>query len=207
MNNGVRAVGLFAVLAWRAVGGEPNFEFTGVLVSSEKTWISVTDREGGTAKWVESGHTFNGYVVQDYDPKKETIALAKDGVITQLPLKNAKVQTATAPEIEPMTRDARLALWTQIKDLEGDPLVAALVANGNQKLKAIAERFQQTKVTVAGTIERLTAALANPTLNDEKKAVLNQALSELPKREGDLHDAVVQLALTVKRDLRDSLEK
>jgi hypothetical protein len=67
-------------------------EFVGILATSEKTMFYLKDAAAGKESgWVELKQTFAGYIVTAYDAKNDVLTLTKDGAITQIRLRDAKV--------------------------------------------------------------------------------------------------------------------
>src|SRR5436305_1817870 len=70
-------------------------EFTGVLATSERTLLALTDTATGHTAWLGVGKPFGDYMLSNFDAKTDTVTLTKDGVATQVHLKgDAKVAAA-----------------------------------------------------------------------------------------------------------------
>jgi len=106
---------LLTLLPVCAVAADLGIEFTGVLVTADKTQVALTILATGSTSWVTVGQKFSGCVVSEFDPKEEVVVLTKDGVPTRLRLKTATVQAKTvSPEQVQQIRKAVLNNIRQI---------------------------------------------------------------------------------------------
>src|SRR5207237_6137668 len=103
----LRAFIIVSLLAVRALSGEIEIEFSGVMAADGRTKFAFTDKSAGTARWIEVGGSIAGFTLTAYDSKEEVATLTKDGAQLRLHLVSAKVHSST--EISEENRQAILA--------------------------------------------------------------------------------------------------
>jgi hypothetical protein len=85
-------VGAFATVA--APGARAAVEFSGILVTSQRTMFNLNDTSTGESQWRRTGEDFAGFTIGDYNARDDSLGLTKSGVTTRVHLKDAKVQSA-----------------------------------------------------------------------------------------------------------------
>ena len=88
----LRLLLIFALLA--AAAARAGVEFTGILVTPQQTVFTLLDDTTGKSGWRKLGESFAGYDLAAYDAKDDTITLTKDGAVTRVRLKDAKIKSA-----------------------------------------------------------------------------------------------------------------
>ena len=84
-------------------------EFTGILVTSQKTSFALTDTDTGKTIWSSVGQEIDGYQISGYDRSADVLMLTKDGTSRRLPLKNSG-----------KVKNERLELSGEFKTAAGD---------------------------------------------------------------------------------------
>jgi hypothetical protein len=58
--------------------------------------LALADPQNGKSQWLRVGETFNGHRVVSFDPKREAVAVVRDGHEYWIPLKEARVRSGPA---------------------------------------------------------------------------------------------------------------
>jgi hypothetical protein len=93
----LRFFALFALLASGGVAASASLEFSAYLHAADREHFVLRDlATGKNSGCLPSGEPFGGYTIGPFDPKTESLTVAKAGETFILPLKTAKVQTVEA---------------------------------------------------------------------------------------------------------------
>jgi hypothetical protein len=205
MTHSLRLAAVILAAALRAAAAEPALEFSGVLLFPTKTLIALKDTATGASKWIEPGRTFASYTLVSYEAKDEIIVVSHGAETFRLKLKDAKVQSDQIADLRHASRGERQRVWDAIKDLEGQALIEALIANGSVQMRKTVESMRPSTHRLNETRPKLAAALARTDLSDEKRAALEDADRKLVESLNASQTLLEKEALRNKRILQESL--
>ena len=95
-------LGLTVILASATIAASAPvvIEFAGVDASADPVRVSLVDPATKEREWVKLGGRFAGCEVRAYDPKKQTLQLARGGETWELALQAGVIATTTLSEEE-----------------------------------------------------------------------------------------------------------
>lgn len=134
-------------------------EFVGVLVSNGTAHFAVRAVPTEQAVWVSIGEKVGEYRIVAYDPRQETLSFVREREKIEVPLRNAKVQSA-----------ATLALLENLVRKGDDELRVSL-----ESLRTLDGRRNKTAAELANLEAR---AASNPDLREQVAVTQKRLLLE-----------------------------
>jgi hypothetical protein len=91
---------LLAILFMAAASGAQGaLEFSGYFGAANEIRFQISDPDAGqSSHWLRIGDSFRGYVVKSFSPTDEILTVARAESVVRLPLKRARVKTASATD-------------------------------------------------------------------------------------------------------------
>ncbi len=189
----------------RAAVAPPPPEFTGVLIFPTKTLISLKDQATGTSKWVAPGQSFAGSTLVSYEAKDETVVVAVNGEAVRLPLKEAKIQNSQILDLRRASLSEKQFVWAKIKDLQGQDLMEALIANGSREMLGAVEALRDRILRIDASRAKLATALLRTDLSEEKTADLKKADAMLLVHLAEIQPQLERTAVILKGIIQRSI--
>jgi hypothetical protein len=180
-------------------------ELTEALFFPTKTLVSLRDRTSGSSQWVEPGQSFNDYTFVAYDPAAQLAVVTRAGETHRLPLTDSKSPFAETPDLHQRPLEERRLVWERVKNLEGPPLVEALVRHGDRTMQTLVGKVHASAERLKVSQGKVAEALSQSAMTARKKAALKVTDTELADRVKENQTLLDQGALALKSMLQLSL--
>ena len=106
---GCLVLGILVTICWSAP------EFSGVLKSAGKTYLSFRPEGGAASGWREVGESFGEYKIVSYDEANDMVVLSRAGTLLEVRLKGARVESKpTLALIEEMAKGGNQAVQKMV---------------------------------------------------------------------------------------------